>query len=400
VSGENHYQLSGKEFENDYDLGWSDHGMRRYDPALARWTGVDPLAGVYADMSPYHYVVGNPVSFVDLNGASVGDGHGVLPPHAKDCFGFDEDKGGGSGSGGGGGGSGDNSKPPPPPPPPPPSDLNNPANGNTSLERNRSYSGGGCSIQPRTTIEGGGMAAGGGTVNGAGPEDPRVHYVVKHQTLSEISKIYGVSVEDLVTMNRISNPNCIYEGQELSVNPECNFTNNPRGGYRNPSNNKFVITQFTDVAEVMTTFALNEFENLLIDGGGAIESLKKWDVIKLFTSQAMSKFNEDGIIQGGESFSSNYSPGALFFTYLKRMFKREVCVVCPVHAIGSFGFSARVNADEESITYCIYDWKTVSSLTDGILGNRFNPRRNNNKNGIQPFTTQYIRFIWTSKLDR
>jgi RHS repeat-associated protein len=74
VSGENHYQLSGKEFENDYDLGWSDHGMRRYDPALARWTGVDPLAGLYADMSPYHYVVGNPISFVDLNGAEAGPG--------------------------------------------------------------------------------------------------------------------------------------------------------------------------------------------------------------------------------------------------------------------------------------------------------------------------------------
>jgi RHS repeat-associated protein len=70
VAGENHYQLSGKVFENDYDLGWSDHGMRRYDPAMGRWTSADPLMGVYADMSPYNYVMGNPVGLVDPDGAA------------------------------------------------------------------------------------------------------------------------------------------------------------------------------------------------------------------------------------------------------------------------------------------------------------------------------------------
>jgi RHS repeat-associated protein len=60
VAGKNNYQLTGKEFENDFDLGWSDHGMRRYDPAMARWTSADPLMGVFADMSPYNYVMGNP----------------------------------------------------------------------------------------------------------------------------------------------------------------------------------------------------------------------------------------------------------------------------------------------------------------------------------------------------
>jgi RHS repeat-associated protein len=69
VAGKNNYQLTGKEFENDFDLGWSDHGMRRYDPAMARWTSADPLMGVFADMSPYNYVMGNPVGLVDLDGA-------------------------------------------------------------------------------------------------------------------------------------------------------------------------------------------------------------------------------------------------------------------------------------------------------------------------------------------
>jgi RHS repeat-associated protein len=70
VAGKNNYQLTGKEFENDFDLGWSDHGMRRYDPAMARWTSADPLMGVFADMSPYNYVMGNPVGLVDPDGAA------------------------------------------------------------------------------------------------------------------------------------------------------------------------------------------------------------------------------------------------------------------------------------------------------------------------------------------
>jgi RHS repeat-associated protein len=160
VSGENHYQLSGKEFENDYDLGWSDHGMRRYDPALARWTGVDPLAGVYADMSPYHYVVGNPVSFVDLNGAEVGGPGGGGYSYA--CMGEswgdtsgdeaegseegeedgEEDSGGGGSAFDGGGGMS--------------TDGGDPMSGEYY-------------VYHRSEIQSGGTAAGGGTVNGAPP---------------------------------------------------------------------------------------------------------------------------------------------------------------------------------------------------------------------------------------
>ena len=41
-----------------------------YDPAYGRFTGVDPLADSYAAYTPYHYVLGNPLRFVDPDGRS------------------------------------------------------------------------------------------------------------------------------------------------------------------------------------------------------------------------------------------------------------------------------------------------------------------------------------------
>ena len=44
----NAYQYNGKELNEDFGLNWNDYGARWYDPAVARWTGVDPLADSYA----------------------------------------------------------------------------------------------------------------------------------------------------------------------------------------------------------------------------------------------------------------------------------------------------------------------------------------------------------------
>lgn len=65
----NAYRYNGKEL--DEATGWYDYGARYYDPAIARWGQVDPLAEHYAAYSPYNYVLGNPISFVDPDGMRV-----------------------------------------------------------------------------------------------------------------------------------------------------------------------------------------------------------------------------------------------------------------------------------------------------------------------------------------
>lgn len=62
------YQYNGKERNDDFDLNWLDYGARFYDPAIARWSGVDPLASKMSSNSPYLYANNNPISFVDIGG--------------------------------------------------------------------------------------------------------------------------------------------------------------------------------------------------------------------------------------------------------------------------------------------------------------------------------------------
>jgi RHS repeat-associated protein len=65
-SPENLYKYNGKEEQKESQT--FDFGFRHYDPALARWSAVDPLAENSISMTPYHYVGNNPIAFVDPNG--------------------------------------------------------------------------------------------------------------------------------------------------------------------------------------------------------------------------------------------------------------------------------------------------------------------------------------------
>jgi RHS repeat-associated protein len=79
VSNGNRYLYNGK--EQQFDLSYQyDFGARFYDPVIARWTSLDPIAEKYANWSPYIYVKDNPISFFDFEG---GD---VTPAQYKDFF--------------------------------------------------------------------------------------------------------------------------------------------------------------------------------------------------------------------------------------------------------------------------------------------------------------------------
>ncbi|MDE6146582.1 MAG: RHS repeat-associated core domain-containing protein [Bacteroidales bacterium] len=50
------------------ETGLLDYGARFYDPYVARWTSVDPMADKYPGCSPYVFCADNPVNFVDPDG--------------------------------------------------------------------------------------------------------------------------------------------------------------------------------------------------------------------------------------------------------------------------------------------------------------------------------------------
>ena len=62
--------------DNYYNYSLTDHGVRKYDDGIGRFTSIDPLWEKYYSWSPYHYCRNNPVSFVDGNGMFIEDENG------------------------------------------------------------------------------------------------------------------------------------------------------------------------------------------------------------------------------------------------------------------------------------------------------------------------------------
>lgn len=61
----------GKEWDHQHGLDFYDYGARLYDPAVARWTTMDPLCEKYYGISPYAYCFNDPLKFIDPDGKKV-----------------------------------------------------------------------------------------------------------------------------------------------------------------------------------------------------------------------------------------------------------------------------------------------------------------------------------------
>ena len=66
----NKYQYNGKEWNDDFGLGWNHHDWRFLDVAINRFVTVDPMADEeeQESYSPYHFAADNPIRYSDPDG--------------------------------------------------------------------------------------------------------------------------------------------------------------------------------------------------------------------------------------------------------------------------------------------------------------------------------------------
>ncbi|MBS1489915.1 MAG: hypothetical protein JSS93_05275 [Bacteroidetes bacterium] len=62
------YLYNGKELQDELGLNWEDYGVRMYMPEIGRWGVIDMMAGAYSSVSPYQYVLNNPILCMDVDG--------------------------------------------------------------------------------------------------------------------------------------------------------------------------------------------------------------------------------------------------------------------------------------------------------------------------------------------
>ena len=70
AAGSNKYQYNGKEWNDDFGLGWNHHDWRFLDPAICRFVTIDrlPEEEEQEQLTPYQFAYNNPIRYDDPDG--------------------------------------------------------------------------------------------------------------------------------------------------------------------------------------------------------------------------------------------------------------------------------------------------------------------------------------------
>ncbi|OWP82669.1 hypothetical protein BWK59_14625 [Flavobacterium davisii] len=251
---------------------------------------------------------------------------------------------------------------------------------------------------------------------GGGDPPTRSHTVKKGETLTSISKKYGVSIDHLAQINDIKDVDKISIDTVLSVLPEAHFNKNPYGGYKNPNDDSGANYNTNGyLANVGINFVVGgdgdggaRINNQIITDEGenskVIKSLASWSEVKLRID-----IGKKHLANGNKLYTSSYSaPTLLNYTAGKVVEKisneffnlaygtdiKTEKYFTPIHVLGSFSFSMRLNGDGKTATVAIFDSKTISSFSDNKLD------KSNNKSDDGALSSTYQRYIWTINLEK
>jgi RHS repeat-associated protein len=62
------FKYNGNELQTELGLQWIDYGFRMYNPEIGRWSVLDALTEKHKAVSPYVYVLNNPMLYIDVLG--------------------------------------------------------------------------------------------------------------------------------------------------------------------------------------------------------------------------------------------------------------------------------------------------------------------------------------------
>lgn len=194
----------------------------------------------------------------------------------------------------------------------------------------------------------------------------------------------------------------------MNVNPEVDFSNNPQGGYQNPGNSNYTeVSDLKATADVAIDFLSGKGpENGLITGGNGLRQVQQLKSVQALILQGFNAILADKIKSPGEEYNGGYRIGKIYGPEgqriikqsLKDLFKKSLKnneFFSAENVLGSYSFTMRVNADRTTATICVYDAKTIESLTDHL---RKGGDLKRTPNSSPAMSNTYQRYIWSQPL--